>query len=348
MTSQPTYPLVKLPHPFLTSYRITTSSSTPTTLSLNLDSQPSNGQTPPEPLHNPSLTFLPLTSRPSTSIPPASDNSLWARAYRSPSTTFAWTETSPPSLAQIWNLIHAIYLSSPGNEYFRLSLTGPRSDTIRTELLVTGLGITHPQSWPGKAIDPAFAPTPDSKDEILILRSAFWQGAASPFGPRPIWALGEGTSGPLRKPISSYPLMPESYTQTMKFPTEPIYARHPIRRPKPHPGSVCYSRYIPELDEHFSLEVVNWQDDEHLALFNKWQNDPRVAAGWNETGTLDEHRAYLRRLGEDPHVLCLFGRFEGRRFAYFELYWATVCLVFVYFSFHSSLVTLSFPAVLHP
>ncbi|KAL2076183.1 hypothetical protein VTL71DRAFT_1126 [Oculimacula yallundae] len=321
MASPPTYPLVKLPHPFLTSYRITTSSSTPD-LALVLDSQPSNGQTPPEPLHNDNLTFLPLTPRPSTSVPPASDNSLWARAYRSPSTTFTWSSSTAPSLAQIWNLIHAIYLSSPTNEYFRISLSGANSSTIRAELLTTGLGITHPQPWSGKVIDPAFTKDIDA-NELLILRSAFWQGASSPFGPRPLWALGTGTSGPLlRKPISSYPLMPETFTQTNKFPSEAVYARHPIRAPKPAPGSICYSRYIPELDEHFSLEVVDWADEEHLGLFNKWQNDPRVAAGWNETGTLEEHRSYLKRLWEDAHVLCLFGRFEERRFAYFELYWA--------------------------
>ncbi|KAG4427868.1 hypothetical protein IFR05_016650 [Cadophora sp. M221] len=322
MASPPTYPLIKLPHPFLTSYHITTTTSTPPTLTLELDSQPTNGQAPPEPLHSTNLTFLSLSTRPSISVPPASDNSLWARAYRSPGTTITWPSSSPPSLAQIWNIIHALYLSSPTNEYFRLSLHGPGKETIVSELLTTGLGITHPQPWSGRVIDPAFASSLET-DELLILRSAFWQGAASPFGPRPIWTLGSGTSGTLRKPIHEYPLMPETYTQTMKFPSEAIYARHPIRRPKPHPGSVCYSRYIPELDEHFSLEVVDWQDREHLELFNKWQNDPRVAAGWNETGTLDEHRVYLRRLAEDPHVLCLFGRFDERRFAYFELYWAT-------------------------
>ncbi|CZS97790.1 hypothetical protein WAI453_008834 [Rhynchosporium graminicola] len=322
MASTPSYPLIKLPHPFLTSYRITTSSSPSPTLSLKFDSQPAAGQAPPEPLQNDNLTFLPLTSRPSSSVPSASDNSLWARAYRSPSTTFTWPSSSTPSLAQIWNLVHALYLSSPEHEYFRLSLSGAGSEVLRTELLTTGLGIAHPQPWSGKVIDAAFTKDID-ENELLILRAAFWQGAASPFGPRALWVIGSGTSSSLRNPISSYPPMPEIYTQTMKFPQEPIYARHPIRRPKPSPGSVCYSRYIPELDEHFSLEVVDWRDETHLGLFSAWQNDPRVAAGWNETGTLDEHRSYLKRLDEDPHVLCLFGRFDEKRFAYFELYWAT-------------------------
>lgn len=322
MTSGPVphqYPLVKLPHPFLTAYRVEVVRETsPASLKLSLDEQPWAGKPLSQPLHHDSLSWLDLAFLPQNERPPISNNSSWARARRSPQTTFEWTGNNAPSLGQIWNVIHAIYLAHPMHEYFRLSLVGTWKEIIRQELLSTGLGIEHPKPWRPKD-DLTF-----TTDEILILRSAFWQGAASPMGPRPIWVVGDGTDGVLREPLSQYPIMPENHHFTMKFPEEPIYTRHPIRRPKPHPGSIAYSRYIPDLDEYFSLEVVNWEDDGHLKLFNTWQNDPRVAKGWNETGTLEQHREYLRKLHVDPHVLCLFGRFNETRFSYFELYWAKV------------------------
>lgn len=326
VTSPHKYPLVKLPHPFLTTYRVhTIADTTIARHTLKLDSQPTSKKSLPQPLHSDSLSWLGLSSRRGDECPPLSDNTAWARAFRSPQTTFQWTGNSPPSLGQLWNLVHAIYLAHPTNEYFRLTLLGAEKDVIRGELLTTGLGIEHPKPWRFSSTAKTALPT----EELLILRSAFWQGAASPLGPRPIWVVGDGTDGTLRESLSQYPVMPEHYQLTMKFPEEAIYTRHPTRRPKPHPGSICYSRYIPELDEHFSLEVVDWQDDAHLKLFNTWQNDPRVARGWNETGTLDQHREYLRKLHVDPHVLCLFGRFNETKFAYFELYWAKV-------SFHLS------------
>lgn len=313
------YPLVKLPHPFLTTYQVrTVAQTTPARLILTLDGQSPAGRPLPQPLHLDSLSWLNLSFKPEDECPPHTDNSAWARASRSPQTNFEWTGNSPPSLGQIWNVVHAICLAHPTYEYFRLTLVGAEKDVVRNELLSTGLGIEHPKPW--NHLKKATV----HSEELLILRSAFWQGAASPMGPRPIWVVGDGTDGALREPLAQYPILPENYHFTMKFPDEPIYVRHPIRRPKPHPGSIVYSRYIPELDEDFSLEVVNWQDHGHLKLFHTWQNDPRVAQGWNEAGTLAHHREYLRRLHFDPHVLCLFGRFNQTRFAYFELYWAKV------------------------
>jgi hypothetical protein len=225
-------------------------------------------------------------------------------------------------------VIHAIFLAHPTPEYFRLKLDGDGKDVLRDGLLATGLAIAHPEPrWAARG-PPAGTRQPivSGEGELLVLRSSFWQGAASPMGPRPIWVVGDGTDGAhQQKPLADYPIMPENFHITNKFPDgEPVFTRHPVRRPKPRPGSIVYSRYIPELDAHFSLEAVDWEDAEHLKLFNTWQNDPRVAAGWNETGTLDQHREYLRKLHFDPHVLCLFGRFDDSRFAYYELYWAKV------------------------
>lgn len=316
------YPKVKLPHPFLSTYRIqTVSTSRPSRLILILDEECAPGKPLPEPLHSQSLSWLDLDNKSKEGFPPQTDNSSWARACRSPKTTFEWTGNNAPSLGQIWNVIHAIYLTHPTHEYFRLALEGKQKAIVKNELLATGLGIEHPEPWHLKE-----KPSYDSH-YLLILRSAFWQGAASPLGPRPIWVVGDGTDQNLRRSLSQYPIMAENYHFTMKFPEERVYTRHPIRRPKPHPGSIAYSRYIPELDENFSLEVVDWENLEHLQLFNRWQNDPRVAQGWNETGTLEQHRQYLKKLHYDPHVLCLFGRFDEVRFAYFELYWAKVFLV---------------------
>jgi len=320
MATGESYPLVKLPHPFLTVYRVQAAGdATLPGLVLALQDQPADGRPPPEPLHGDSLSWLDLQAPSGEASPPLSDNSPWARARRSPSTAFAWTGDAPPALGRVWNVVHAIYLGRPKHEYFRVTLRGPGSDVVRDELLATGLAIRHPTRAASLGGN-----TTAGDDELLILRSSFWQGAASPTGPRPIWVVGDGTDSHLRRPLAEYPLLPENFHVTNKFPDEPVYTRHPLRRPKPHPGSIAYSRYIPEIDVHFSLEVVDYQNQEHLTLFHTWQNDPRVAAGWNETGTLDHHRAYLRKLHHDPHVLCLFGRFGRSRFAYYELYFAKV------------------------
>ena len=174
------YPPVKLPHPYLTAYQVQTAAETdPSKLVLRLENQPSDGKPLPQPLHSDSLSWLDVTLPSKETCPPDNDNTPWARACRSPSTVFDWANGTTPSLGQIWNVVHAIYLAHPTYEYFRLTLTGDEKKTIRNELLFTGLGIEHPQPWDAKK-----KATWES-EEILILRNAFWQGCGLPSRPSP-------------------------------------------------------------------------------------------------------------------------------------------------------------------
>ena len=74
------------------------------------------------------------------------------------------------------------------------------------------------------------------------------------------------------------------------------------------------------------MVALDYKDPEHFKLFHTWQNDPRVAAGWNETGDVDHHTKYLKGLHEDPHVFTMLAYFEDTPFAYFEVYWGKVRL----------------------
>lgn len=94
--------------------------------------------------------------------------------------------------------------------------------------------------------------------------------------------------------------------------------RHPRRPPKP--AGEVYRRFDTRLGSWISLRALDLAAD--LPRFNRWQNSARVAAFWQEEGSLDQHHAYLERLAEDPHVLTMIGCFDDEPFAYFEAYWA--------------------------
>lgn len=96
------------------------------------------------------------------------------------------------------------------------------------------------------------------------------------------------------------------------------HGAHPKRPPKP--AGTLYRRWIPWLDQLFSLRALDAQAD--LELFHRWMNDDRVAAFFEESGTLSYHEAYLARMAADPHMMPVLGCLDGRPFCYFELYWA--------------------------
>jgi hypothetical protein len=225
-------------------------------------------------------------------------------------------------VGQIWNVVYAIETLRSEFEIFRALLFGEGKELLARELQSVGLAIAHPEpsAPPGKPIPVSTNHT----GQLVFYRSSFWQGAGSPFGTRPAWVADPGVYSFMRKPLNQYPIRPRQHTVTTGFPKRHVHAHHPVRSPKPAPGSRIYSRYIPHLNEFFSVFALDYTNDEHLRLFNTWQNDPRVAQGWNETGTLDQHRQYLRTIQEDPHQIAVLAKFNDTFFSYHELYWTKV------------------------
>lgn len=93
--------------------------------------------------------------------------------------------------------------------------------------------------------------------------------------------------------------------------------RHPRRRAKP--AGEVYRRFDTGIQAWVSMRTLDIEEDLHR--FMRWQNSERVAAFWEQSGTLDEHRSYLESQAKDPRVLNLIGCIDDEPFAYFEAYW---------------------------
>ncbi|KAF4119232.1 AlcB [Geosmithia morbida] len=326
--------VIKLPHPYLTEYAVAKAGEDKYRIELKADSSSSSKlapqKQPPSELHSETLRFTEPVDLKSSELPSQSNNSAWARARRSPASTVSWEGAEAPTLAQAWLLLYVLFTVRPSMESLRLELAGAGAPLLGQQLKDVFLAVDHPERR-GRHDDEAAAPAPPESPEteslVVAVRSAFWQGAGSPFGPRPVWCPEESPAS-LTKPLSSYPVTPTHHTITVSSagdPEDPArtqQAWHPVRPAKPAPGAVIYSRYIPHLGETFSMVSLDWQDEEHLRLFHDWQNDPRVSQGWNETGTLDQHREYLRKMHVDPHQVAVLARWDDTYFAYFEIYWA--------------------------
>lgn len=311
---------LRLPHPYLTTY-YAVPAETEQELKLKLGRSRSQGIGQPLPvvLHNDNVTYTRLEEA-KLSLPNASNNSAWARAKRQPHTSIKWTGDSPTT-PHLWLIIYMIFTQWPEYEAFRLNLEGTGREFVQKQLKNNMLAINPPK--PSRSSDQT---TREEQSELIVLRSTFWQGAGSPFGHRSIWIPEGGGSAD----VSTV-----DYTMTTKMPEyNQVHAWHPRRAAKPSPGTVVYSRWIPSLDEHFSMVALDYTNPEHLNLFHTWQNDPRVAAGWNETGHLEHHMTYLRSLHEDPHVLTVLAYFEETPFAYFEIYWAAEDHLGAYYQAH--------------
>ncbi|KAK4124323.1 hypothetical protein N657DRAFT_595102 [Parathielavia appendiculata] len=311
-------PILKLPHPYQTAYLVKFVVGSSSYQLVPHNPQPGT-ESPVTPLHNAAVSFSEPQDLKSSDRPTDSNNTPWARARRNPAVTVTWTSAEPPTVAQLWLITYAIFTVRPSEEAFRLDAQGPGADRLARQLQTVGLAITHPTPASKPEVI-AQSSSNNPNNELLVSRSAFWQGAGSPFGSRPVWAPEAQDPD-----LSCYPIPPPEYiitTASDPSTTGSAFYWHPRRRSKPQPGSVVYSRWIPHLRETFSMVALDWSRAEHVDLFHAWQNDPRVSQGWDLRGTREQHVEYLRRAHEDPHRLAVLARFDETFFAYFEVYWA--------------------------
>ena len=130
-------------------------------------------------------------------------------------------------------------------------------------------------------------------DALQISQALFWQ---APY----LWLNREPT-----------PPYPQKYILTQN-------KRHPLRPPKR--SGVLYQRFIPWLNQTLSFRSVDLEHD--LVYFHRWMNDSRVAHFWEEEGSKEHHLEYLEKSAADAHSQSIIGCFNGKPFAYFEIYWA--------------------------
>ena len=148
-----------------------------------------------------------------------------------------------------------------------------------------------------------------------------------------------------------YPPPPAQYVFTENI-------RHPLRPKPPRQGETFYTRFIPSLGEYLSFRVASISskpvahhgpvnssgsfayrgavgNNESISqtmasaspglsdveLLHKWMNDPRVAHSWGEDGPIEHQQRFLEGGLKNKHSMPVIGCFDGKPFAYFEIYW---------------------------
>ncbi|KAI9002023.1 N6-hydroxylysine acetyl transferase, partial [Gaertneriomyces semiglobifer] len=96
----------------------------------------------------------------------------------------------------------------------------------------------------------------------------------------------------------------------------------------PAPNTPLLIKYIPAISKTFTLRTVS---DSDIPTLTKWQNSPRVAYFWKETGDENHQRAYVRKIWDTPHSVPCIGEIDDVPFAYFEIYWAAYDLLGGYY-----------------
>lgn len=192
----------------------------------------------------------------------------------------------------------AVWLRRDPYERLPVQISGANKGKVARYFAQTGLGFV----------------APDAKNEaqILLVKSAFYQGAGAPESLS--WLRSPRPSASEFGPLSTN-VFPNILSFTRK---ETVLTTHPLRPPKPAPGTVVYSRFIPAVGELLELIHIDANNPAHFEAYSKWQNSDRVNVGWRERGSDDHHRQYLLKSLADPHMMGYIVAWNGEFAGYGE------------------------------
>jgi len=96
-------------------------------------------------------------------------------------------------------------------------------------------------------------------------------------------------------------------------------ALHSLGNHRESPRLYASDTAVPTLS-HLGLEDHHGQLND-VDLLHKWMNEPRVAYSWGETGPREHQETFLKNGLISRHSFPVIGCFDGKPFAYFELYY---------------------------
>lgn len=210
--------------------------------------------------------------------------------------------TSSISIPDFWASIYVLWTRHHIQEYIPVEISSHmfNASDLEKYLISSGLG--------RRALD-------RSVSTIFLDRFTFWQGA----GTGTVW---NNERGWLREPYGS---MASSFPLSLSFTrSKLVIAQHPLRPPKPHPGTCVYKRFSLAVGKTFSLVTFDINSSEHMEAFHRWHNDELVNKGWGERGTMERHKAYISQINAELSILPLMMCWDDQLMGYTELCWLQV------------------------
>lgn len=200
-----------------------------------------------------------------------------------------------------WAVLYALWIRRPSEDVVPVSLDTESIANVEDLLIYlthTGLAFSPPD---------ATAPT-----DLLVSRLAFWQGAGAPL--ERSWHRA-----PIPHPSLSG-LAPFGFTPSFTRATN-VCTVHPLRPPKPAPGTIIYSRYIFAVNQTLTFIHINANDPLQFETYCRWQNSDRVNHGWREKGDDEHHRKYIEEKLRDKHSMGFLVAWDGEFAGYGECGW---------------------------